>query len=554
MKRLFLALVLSPLAVGHASPPPSDSLLSCQFHEFAVGANGALAAGKRLADLDVGEPRTVRMFYFLPNDRRFRLHVVQRIRDEMRRTQAWFGEQMEAHGFGYRTFRLETDDEGDPLVHLVHGQYPDSHYIDGTWALADEIRQGFDLSKSISVFVIDISNNQVDRKYAGQATWSSKQSGVALVGGDFGWYVLAHELAHTFGMGHDFRDGSYILSYGPSPDSLSPCSAEFLAAHPYFNPDVGVERGEAPAIRLLSPSIYPEGSASVPIRLELSDPDGLHQLRLRVATRRTYAIHLLREELKTCRGLMGATEAVVEIDYDGVIPSGSAYGLSDLSNPQVHPISITVLDTDGNRSGIGLDLWQLSRQHLATLEVDDAVHAVTFAPGGATLASASFGGTVLWDLETRTGTTSLFGGTMAVAISPDGATLASAAGGSLELLDLEGGQVLGNLQGDGRVGGRFTLESRTTDAGGRVEAVLTLGPLQGTNIVGVSSSGLQGFSFRAAAVGGLDTPAWRVTSIPGVCPMPPPSVWEKVGSGTSPSRPMVRFSPWERTPASGCTM
>ena len=389
----------------------------------------------------------MRLFYFLPNDRRLRLHVVQRIRDEMRRVQAFFGEQMEAHGFGYRTFRLETDDEGDPVVHRVDGQYPDSHYIDGTWSLVDEIEREFDLSKSIAVFVIDNSTNRINRTNAGEANWSSKQSGAAMVGAEFTWGTLAHEMAHTFGMGHDFRDGSYILSYGPSRNSLSACSARLLAAHPYFNPDVGVEWGEAPAIELLSPSTYREGSASVPIRLKLSDADGLHLVRLRVPTRRTYSIHVTGNELKACRGLTGETEAVVEIDYDGVIPSGSAYGLSDLSNPQVHPIRITVLDTDGNRSGLAFDLWQVSRQHMATLEVDDPVHAVTFSPGGGTLASASSGGTVLWDLETRTGTTSLSGGSMAVALSPDGTTLASGAGGLLQLLDLEGGRVVGDLGG-----------------------------------------------------------------------------------------------------------
>ncbi len=446
MKKLVLALLLFPPAVCHASPSPSDSLHTCLFLEPGQSPSFIRAAGKRLANLDAGEPRTVRMFYFLPSDRRLRVHVVQRIRDEMDSVQVWYGRQMEAHGFGYRTFRLERDDEGDPVVHRVDGQYPDSHYIDGTWALADEIRQGFDLSKSISLFVIDISNNRINRKHGGEGTWWSKQGGAALVGGRFTRRILAHELAHAFGMGHDFRDGSYVLSYG-SNDSLSPCSAEFLAAHPYFNPAVGVEWGEAPAIRLLSPSIYPEGSASAPIRLELSDPDGLQQLRLRVPTRQTYAIHPVGDELKGCRGLMGEKEAVVEIDYDGVIPSGSAYGLSDLSNPPVHPISITVLDTDGNRSYLSFDLWQLSRQHLATLEADDQVHAVTFAPGGEILASASFGGTVLWDLETLTGTTSLFGGTRAVAISPDGTILASTAGGLLQLLDLEGGQVVGNLGG-----------------------------------------------------------------------------------------------------------
>ena len=133
MKRLLLTLILSPLAVCHASASPSDSLLYCRIRDFEADPPGTHAAGKRLADLDVGEPRTVRMFYFLPNDRPFRPEVVQRMKEEILGTQAWYGEQMEAHGFGYRTFRVETDDHGEPLVHRVDGQHPDISYVEGTW-------------------------------------------------------------------------------------------------------------------------------------------------------------------------------------------------------------------------------------------------------------------------------------------------------------------------------------------------------------------------------------------------------------------------------------
>ena len=290
------------------------------------------------------------------------------------------------------------------------GNIPTVTIFRGTWALADEIDSGSTCRRVISVFVIDNSNNRINRTNAGEAYSSSKQSGAALVGGDFSWQTLAHELPTPSAWDTTSATIRTSLSFGPSRNTLSACSAEFLAAHPYFNPDVGVERGGGPAIRLLSPSIYPEGSASVPIRLELSDPDGLRQLRLRVATRRTYALHLLGYELKMCRGLTGEEEALVEIDYDGVIPSGSAYGLSNLSNPQVHPISITALDADGNRSSIGFDLWQVSRQHLGTLDSRHEVLSATFAPSGKTLVSGSAGGVQLWDLQTRTArTTSLSG-------------------------------------------------------------------------------------------------------------------------------------------------
>ena len=159
MKRLLpiLAVSLCPLAGSHASPSPSDSLHSCLFLEPEQYPPVSRAAGKRLADLDAGEPRTVRLFYFLPNDRPFRGEVVQRIKDEMLSIQAWYGEQMETHGYGYRTIRLETDDQGDPVVHRVDGRHPDSHYLDGTWDCVKEIGEAFDLSRNIVVVVIDKS-------------------------------------------------------------------------------------------------------------------------------------------------------------------------------------------------------------------------------------------------------------------------------------------------------------------------------------------------------------------------------------------------------------
>ena len=452
MKRLLpiLALSLCPLAASHASTSPSDSLHACLFLEPEQVPPVSRAAGKRLADLDAGEPRTVRLFYFLPNDRPFRGEVVQRIKDEMLSIQAWYGEQMETHGYGYKTIRLETDDQGDPVVHRVDGRHPDSHYLGRPWDSVNEIREVFDLSGSIIVVVVDNSTNRIGRTATGAATWSSKQSGIALVGGEFAWDTLAHELAHTFGMGHDFRNGRYILSYGTGRNALSPCSAGVLAVHPYFNPDVGVEWGEAPAIELLSGTTYPEGAESVPIRLKLSAPEGLQLVRVRVRTRATHSPQISAGgiELKTCRALMGEEEALVEIEYDGVIPSGAAWGFSDLSDPQVHPILITVVDKDGNRANTRFDLWERSRQHLATFEVGEETHAVAFA-GASTLASGSAEGVELWDLETRTGTTtSLSVGVMALAVSPDGATLASgSASGQVQLLGLESNQIVATLSG-----------------------------------------------------------------------------------------------------------
>ena len=443
MKRLLITLVLSPLAVGHASPPAPDSLL-CRVHDLGMEAH---AAGKRLADLNVGEPRTVRLFHFLPNDRHLRPSVVQGMRDDILRIQAWYGEQMEAHGYGYRTFRIETDDRGDPLVHLVDGQHPDINYLRGTWALREEIAEVYDLSGNIHVYVIDNSTNRIDLVNRGEAGRRDKQSGAALVAADVPWQTMAHELGHVFGLDHDFHDDTYIMSYGDIyRNALSPCSAEFLSVHPYFNPDVGVEEAEGPAIEVLSPPTYPEGSQSVPIQLKVSDPDGLQQVRLIVRTRDTHTISAGGVELKTCRAVAGE-EAVVQIDYDGVIPSGSAYGLTDLSNPRVHRIGAEAVDREGNIGEWWFQLWQVSRQHLATLEVAGEVPSLAFAPDGATLATGSRQGVRLWNLETRRATEALSGGLTVLAYSHDGATLAIGSGSQVQLWDMASGAQVATLPG-----------------------------------------------------------------------------------------------------------
>ena len=280
---LFALLCLS--SVGYASPPSVENDVHfCEVLDFEDmrGRDSLYAATKQALNLNVGEPRTVRMIYFLPNDRPFRQEVVDSMKVTMRQVQTFYADQMEAHGYGDRTFRFETDAGGDPMVHRVDGQYPDSHYFGDTYvAVLDELGSVFDLGANIYFIAIDNRVNRItynDVGVAGVGGRRGKSGGIVLVPGGFSFHTAAHELGHAFGLWHDFRDNEYIMSYGRGRYRLSACNAEFLAVHPYFNSNTSIEMAQSPSIELLSPQTYPPGSKSISIQLKVSDSDGLHQV------------------------------------------------------------------------------------------------------------------------------------------------------------------------------------------------------------------------------------------------------------------------------------
>ena len=429
------------------------------------------------ANLNVGEPRTVRMIYFLPNDRPYREDVVQHMKDEILNIQTFYAESMQAHGYDM-TFKIETGAQGDPVVHRVNGQHPDSHYIVNTdRKVLSEIRLIFDVRKNIYCIVVDNSINAISIetgvRFQGIGGTHGKNGGTMLISGNFKFRTAAHELGHTFGLHHDFREGAYIMSYGPGLNratdrlgktQLSMCHADFLSVYPYFNSDIPTEKKQPPTIELTSPHTYPTGSESVDIQLKITDADGIHQVILFAKGGNPLVPAGL--EIKDCRKLSSEKEAVTEFEYDGDIPSSL---FTPLARSAKHTITIAAIDINGDMRYKGFTLSE------------DRPEKPPYIPK--TLVKIS------GDNQQGTPGIALFNPLV------------------VEVRDLSGNPLpnvivkFTVISVNGKLGKRFTTENVTTDARGQAESILTLGMNPGANTVEVSVNDGDPVMFHAMGVG-----------------------------------------------------
>ena len=249
----------------------------------------------------------VRVVYFVPNDRSARPDRVPALRQLVKDAQRFFADEMQRYGFGRKTFAIETDENGEPMVHHVNGKFKEDYYYESLidFEVWEEILEHFDDPQHIYFVAVDLRrenhlggvagvtffpiDGNIGLPSAEKATIRIRHEtrGEEVLGGiaiipAYGveWLsVTVHELGHAFGLDHDFREArntDYVMAYG-SQSRLSKCSAEWLSVSRFFNskPISPNTRGE---IQFLSMQAYNSDLTS--LRFKVTDPDGLHQAQL----------------------------------------------------------------------------------------------------------------------------------------------------------------------------------------------------------------------------------------------------------------------------------
>ncbi len=339
----------------------------------------------------------VRIIYFIPSDRTAQPDMWTKLDSLIKDVQSLYADQMGFNGFGRKTFDFEKDEYEQTVIYRVDGNFIDFYYhTDTTNKILDEVSKQFDMEKHVYLIVAEVSNQAIEEEHVcgvGGSLWRGLEHTVKSSGGyavipasgdcfdeEVGTIVTAHELGHAFGLDHDFRDDSYIMSYGANPNQFSFCATEWLSVSRFFNQE-NITFNNLTSMHILTSDTYPPNASDFSVIFQITDLDGIHQVQLLVPT--TDDDPATGTKLHSCQRI-DAQSAAVEFD------------ITSLTSYPLNTIVIHVIDVYGNITQ--QDYVLKAGEPLSAVNRSDVNGDGTVDNSDLVLVAANFGETVMGDV------------------------------------------------------------------------------------------------------------------------------------------------------------
>lgn len=218
-----------------------------------------------------------------PNDA-----VISKFKSMLPDIQILYQKEMARHGYGPKTFRLETDHTGEPTIQIVNGRHNMATYQGNTASVVEaELLQKFKYQNHIYVAIIggvDVVASGSSQGNGGINYQCGGCQGIATlaeIDGNFEFSTVAHELGHAFGLLHNLKgkNGENFLMWRGY--RLENYEARWLDKNPYFNGGHQNSNGLPQIARIQKAiSVKMDSVDYVQFKIDIRSNTDLHQAKM----------------------------------------------------------------------------------------------------------------------------------------------------------------------------------------------------------------------------------------------------------------------------------